>query len=701
MTEHFRKQYEDAGWDIFPLNGKHPRVKWSSAFKGRWSEADNIGVALGKRSNGLVDLDCDWPEACSNARTLVGRERTRAFGRAGKPFSHFLFYSDVKKTKQFKLPKSFLALNVPDEHSLMVCEVRSTGGYTMFPPSSHPNGERVAFENECEVARIESDWLVETAGLIAFLSVCERFWPGDGARHEAALRIAGILKWAGVSEKIAAGYVGAIADATHDEQKADRLRAVKETYATDEVTSKWKKFLEAFAFPPDARNVFADWLGLTDHSAVEELNEQFAVIRDGSRVRIGTARLDPYYGRETWDLMSETDFMLLQRKRKEAAIWLQSDARREFPNGFVFDPSGREHEGYLNLWKGWAVAPEPGDWSLIKRHIVEVLASGSEEHGDYIIRWIAWMLQNPDKPAEVALVLRGEKGVGKGVIGRALGKLAGQHGIHLSSTSLMTGRFNAHMRDCIFLFADEALWAGDKEGEGQLKRMTTEDTLVIEGKGRDAVVTPNRLHIMMASNEDWVIPASADERRFAMFDVSSARRGDHAYFEALTAQMEGGGLAAMLHDLLNMDLGRWHPRFDPPKTEALRMQVQQSEDPMKSLLRELLFLGELPGLRAGRNEANELLFDEVRKLLDARPFGRSLTNAKAGRFLLSIPGVRKDKNGWSFDRMDLDTMTPRFKRCIRYMLPSLRELRAWFDPHENWDEQEDWVLPDDSPDSPM
>jgi hypothetical protein len=122
---------------------------------------------------------------------------------------------------------------------------------------------------------------------------------------------------------------------------------------------------------------------------------------------------------------------------------------------------------------------------------------------------------------------------------------------------------------------------------------------------------------------------------------------------------------------------------------------------MKSLLRELLFLGELPGLRAGRNEANELLFDEVRKLLDARPFGRSLTNAKAGRFLLSIPGVRKDKNGWSFDRMDLDTMTPRFKRCIRYMLPSLRELRAWFDPHENWDEQEDWVLPDDSPDSPM
>lgn len=699
MSEHYRNRYKAAGWDIFPLNGKHPRVKWSSSFKDEWSEADNIGVALGKRSNNLVDLDLDWPEAGDVARLLIGTSRTAIFGRDGKPSSHFLFYSEVAKTRKFTLPKSFLGRGVPEEHALTVCELRSTGGYTMFPPSAHPNGEPVRFENDPEVARVEADILHRWAGLIAFITVCVRLWPGDGAQHDAALAFAGILKWADVPEKVARGVVETMS--ASDREKADRVRAVQDTYSTQGVTSKWRKLFEAFAFPEDARSTFADWLGLTDHSAVEELNEQFAVIRDGSRVRIGTARLDPYYGRETWDLMSETDFMLLQRKRKEAAVWLQSDARREYPNGFVFDPSGREHEGYLNLWKGWALAAEPGDWSLIRRHIVEVLASGNEGHGDYIIRWIAWMLQNPDKPAEVALVLRGEKGVGKGVIGRALGKLAGQHGIHLSSTSLMTGRFNAHMRDCIFLFADEALWAGDKEGEGQLKRMTTEDTLVIEGKGRDAVVTPNRLHIMMASNEDWVIPASADERRFAMFDVSSARRNDHAYFEAITAQIERGGLAAMLHDLLNMDLGRWHPRFDPPKTEALRMQVQQSEDPMKSLLRELLFLGELPGLRAGRNEANELLFDEVRKLLDARPFGRSLTNAKAGRFLLSIPGVRKDKNGWSFDRMDLDTMTPRFKRCIRYTLPSLAELRAWFDPHENWDEQEDWLLPDDSPDSPM
>lgn len=694
MTEHFRNRYKAAGWDIFPLNGKHPRVKWSSSFKGEWSDADNIGVALGKRSNNLVDLDLDWPEAGHVARLLIGTSRTAIFGRDGKPSSHFLFYSEVAKTRKFTLPKSFLGRGVPEEHALTVCELRSTGGYTMFPPSIHPSGEPVRFENESEVARVEADTLHRWAGLIAFTTVCVRLWPGEGAQHDAALAFAGILKWADVPEKVALAVVEAMS--ASDREKADRVRAVQDTYSSEGLTSKWRKLFEAFAFPEDARSTFADWLGLTDHSAVDELNEHFAVVRDGSRVRIGTARLDPYYGRETWDLMSETDFMLLQRKRKEAAIWLQSDARREYPNGFVFDPSGREHEGYLNLWKGWAVTAKPGDWSLIRRHINEVLANGDEEHGDYIIRWIAWMLQNPDKPAEVALVLRGEKGVGKGVIGRALGKIAGQHGIHLSSTSLMTGRFNAHMRDCIFLFADEALWAGDKEGEGQLKRMTTEDTLVIEGKGRDAVVTPNRLHIMMASNEDWVIPASADERRFAMFDVSSARRGDHAYFEALTAQMESGGLAAMLHDLLKMDLGRWHPRFDIPKTEALRTQVQHSEDPMRGLFRDLLFLGQLPGLQAGRNDANELLYFHVRKLLDRKPFGRGLSDVRASTFLKSIPGVIRDNNGWYLESVNIETGKPELRRCIRYLLPRLKDVRQWFDPRGDWDGQEDWDFPQDS-----
>jgi len=43
-------------------------------------------------------------------------------------------------------------------------------------------------------------------------------------------------------------------------------------------------------------------------------------------------------------------------------------------------------------------------------------------------------------------------------------------------------RFNAHLRDCIVLFADEAFFAGDKQNEGVLKVLITEPYLAIEGK---------------------------------------------------------------------------------------------------------------------------------------------------------------------------------------------------------------------------
>ena len=86
---------------------------------------------------------------------------------------------------------------------------------------------------------------------------------------------------------------------------------------------------------------------------------------------------------------------------------------------------------------------------------------------------------------------------------------------------------------------------------------------MIEPKGIDAFPMPNRLKILMASNAEWVVPASADERRHFVLDVSDQKRGDTAYFVKLHAAIEGDELAAMLHDLLARDLAGWSHRTAP------------------------------------------------------------------------------------------------------------------------------------------
>ena len=68
-----------------------------------------------------------------------------------------------------------------------------------------------------------------------------------------------------------------------------------------------------------------------------------------------------------------------------------------------------------------------GDWSLIRQHIEGVIADGNKEFAQYVVWWIAWAIQHPDQQAEVALVLIGRKGVGKGTLIRCLQRIFGAH----------------------------------------------------------------------------------------------------------------------------------------------------------------------------------------------------------------------------------------------------------------------------------
>jgi hypothetical protein len=128
--------------------------------------------------------------------------------------------------------------------------------------------------------------------------------------------------------------------------------------------------------------------------------------------------------------------------------------------------------------------------------------------------------------------------------------------------------------------------------------MITEQYLPIERKGIDVFKVRNFLHIIMLAEPGWVIPAGRYERRYAALAFSEARRGNKEYFLALHRQIDNGGAEAMFHDLLNMDLGDWHPRDIPLSLLAgAALQKQQSHNlpPMEQWYVMLLHEGILPG----------------------------------------------------------------------------------------------------------
>jgi hypothetical protein len=278
------------------------------------------------------------------------------------------------------------------------------------------------------------------------------------------------------------------------------------------------------------------------------------------------------------------------------------------------------------------------------------------------------------------------KGSGKGMFAVAVTRIFGEHALHIFQQGHLTGTFNGHLRSCLFLYADEAFWAGDKKGESVLKGLITERSLMLEQKGIDAVQWPNRIHLMMAGNADWVVPASHDERRYAVFDVSDkyakgmASEDDRiAYFGALQREIDNGGLEAMLYELLHWDLGDWHPR-QVYETEGLRRQKEQSMSLLEQWFDELLQAGNLPG---GWGNLCKTNFTETQSLIkDAEsriPLLRNRLTEKAMANFLKKRGCVQDRTnqvrGWKF--------------------PPLRQMRAeWAKMYgeRTWDapELEDW-----------
>lgn len=346
---------------------------------------------------------------------------------------------------------------------------------------------------------------------------------------------------------------------------------------------------------------------------LRKLNDEYAFVESvGGKTRIARFIFDHALGQKDVEFLLVDGFDQTYRNKfieipagdKKVQVpvgkwWLSHPLRRTFKT-VTFAPGEALPETHLNLWQGFGVEAKPGDCSLFLAHLRDNVCGGVQEHYDYLIRWMAHAVQRPGEPGQVAIVLRGKKGVGKGFFATTFGRLWGGHFKHVTNPEHLVGKFNAQLKDGALIFADEAFFAGNKRHEQSLKAMVTERQISIELKGVDVRQWRNCSHVIMASNDDWVVPASHDERRYFVLDAGEAQRCNRAYFQAIDEQMKHGGHEALLHHLFAMDV----TAFDVtavPDTKALREQKDLSLDGTREeWLATLLEAGSLPNNVAGR-----------------------------------------------------------------------------------------------------
>lgn len=316
---------------------------------------------------------------------------------------------------------------------------------------------------------------------------------------------------------------------------------------------------------------------------IDELNERFGVVALGRNAYIVDHGAGARPGKGSIELLTRAAFDLLMYNRPRAdgqkghlgSQWLSSQRRKEYA-GVEFNPRGTT-PGYLNYFTGFRIRPSPGCTALWWAFVRDVICDGNQDAYRYVRRWLAHLFQKTGELPGTALVLRGLQGTGKNTFAGVIGKLVEPHFVELNSLEQVTGRFNGHMKMALLVHANEAIWGGSKQQVGTFKSMITDPRIAVEQKGIDITLIDNYRRVIVSSNEEWAVPADPDDRRFVFLNVSPARANDHAYFAALRAELDAGGYAALMNDLMTEDLTGFVPAERPSTGFGFDIKLRSAE----------------------------------------------------------------------------------------------------------------------------
>ncbi len=376
-------------------------------------------------------------------------------------------------------------------------------------------------------------------------------------------------------------------------------------------------------------------------------------------------------------------------------IWLESRYRTVY-KGIVLAPKGAAPypDSMYNIWRGFAIEPKQGStvgigagnrgWEKLKAHLYYIVCKQDIRSWRYLRQWLAHKIQFPGKKLGVAIVLKGDKGAGKTIVTEFLRKIFGPHFVRVSQEQHFLGNFNAHLEQALIVNAEEAFWAGKKKADGILKDMITGDIIQIERKGVDVYQARNLLDVVITSNNDWVVPATHDERRYFVLEVSDEMIGNSAYFNDIKDELEGNGPAAMLFDLLAEDLTDFNPRL-VPATDALWEQKLQGMDSHEAYVLKVIEEGRAPGMAEDMTVVKAKLYDRYKDYVhENRGRETPVYEGLFSKFLINKLGCDKVRRRVEGSQV----------YCLQF--PPLQEMRqranAYFGHTIQWDEKEEWLI---------
>jgi putative DNA primase/helicase len=243
-----------------------------------------------------------------------------------------------------------------------------------------------------------------------------------------------------------------------------------------------------------------------------------------------------------------------------------------------FDPAETDPRITCNLWGGWPTTPRPGKCERLidlLRYMCKAEAN-AEALFQWVLRWVAYPIQNPGAKMKTTVVVHGPQGTGKNLFFEAVMAIYGKYGRILDQDAL-EDKHNDWASRKLFLIADEVVAQSHRyQIKNKLKTLITGTWVRINPKHIAAYDEANHVNLVFLSNEAMPVVLEEDDRRHCVIWTPPKR--EPAYYHELLAELASGGVEALHDYLLNVDLGDFNPGTPPPDTAAKDELVSLAQD---------------------------------------------------------------------------------------------------------------------------
>lgn len=246
-----------------------------------------------------------------------------------------------------------------------------------------------------------------------------------------------------------------------------------------------------------------------------------------------------------------------------AEVWAQ-DSRRRFVDRIVFAPTCTDRE--INLFRGMPkIIESDKSPNKILRLIKESLCA-IEEEAEWLLDWLAHVLQKPFEKSTLVPVHITSQGTGKGILYEmTMGKILGKtYFKRIDKSSEITSKFNKDLANKFLTFIDESVWGGNKEVVGILKSITGSETLSVEEKFGATYTVNNPSRYVIVSNNANALDVEVGNRRYVTLAPCKKHAADTEFHQpiadAIRFEDEAECFATFL---LQRDISKFNPHKMP------------------------------------------------------------------------------------------------------------------------------------------